>query len=194
MKSNLKKIILDFIPAFLGVLIALILSNWKDQRKENEFLQKSIIGIYNDNVINLQSINSQIYHFEKHIDTIKHYCEAKNLRIIDILGKNDGFQSYSIKLPSWNILQNSPSIIKIDYKLLSLLTEMNDNVETLEAYNINVSNILYNSLESNDKNDKNRIFVLIKDYENTSLLYKNNAVQLDSFLVLNYRQVLKSHI
>jgi len=191
-RSNYKKIILDFIPAFLGVLIALVLSDFKEQRKENEFITKSIISINNDNLTNLENINLQIKHLEMQTDTIKFYIENNDVSIISLLGKNGGLQIESLKLSGWNILQNSTSIIEIDYNFLSLLTKMNESVKTLDSYSKNTFNILYNSMESNSANDKKRVFILIKDYRNASKHFKRYSEELDTVLQLKYGKLLTS--
>lgn len=189
-KNNYKKIILDFIPAFLGVLVALFLSNWNQQRKENDFIRKSIVSIYNENKSNLENIEIQIDHLQHQQDTFKHYRNSKSLTISEIIGKNNGLQTQNIKHSSLKILTSSQLITQIDYETISLLSEIEEGINNLYTYRIKVFEMGYNLLESKNKNDKFRINLMINDFLRTSRVFQNDSKDLDSLLMLKYPKII----
>ncbi|HAF30141.1 MAG TPA: hypothetical protein DCG75_13960 [Bacteroidales bacterium] len=190
MKQHYKKIILDFIPAFLGVLIALVLSNWKEQRKENEFVKKSIVSIYNDNKSNMENINVQIKHLENQTDTIGYYLNNSNLSILDLIKKNNGLKTKSLIQSGWKILENSQLVTRIDYELLSSFTYLSENIEHLNMYKNTISDMVYNSIDSKSKSDKYRLLALIKDMKNSSESFKRSSEYVDSVLNIKYKKIL----
>lgn len=187
---NYKKIILDFIPAFLGVLVALILSNWNEQRKENEFIEKSIISIYNDNKTNLERIELQLTHLENHLDTFDHYKNT-SLSIMDLIVKNNGITTNEYIQTGWNILENSKLVTNIDYELLTLLSHNSKAIELWSHYRNRISNIIYNSLESSESSDKTRFLILLNDADNSTKKFKYNSEQIDSLLKVRYNDILQ---
>jgi hypothetical protein len=186
---NYKKIILDFIPAFLGVLVALILSNWNEHRKENEFIKKSIVSIYNDNKTNLEHIEFQLSHLESHIDTFDHYKNS-SLNIIDLIVKNNGITTKEYIQTGWNILENSKLVTKIDYELLTKLSDYSKTIGLWGEYKKRISSILYSSIESRKVNDKKRMSVLFRDAHYSTKKFKYKSEQIDSLLKVKYADIL----
>jgi hypothetical protein len=190
-KSNYKKIILDFIPAFLGILLALFLNDWKDQRKENEFVSKSIINIYNDNRINIKKVEVLINHIEHQLDSISFYKDSNEVSIFELINKNKGLQLKQFKQSGWNILSNSQLVTKIDYELLSSLTLIRDVIDSQYLIRNNLANILYNSLENTHLSDKQRLHLILKDLNHKNKLFRNRSEKLDSILQKKYHRLLK---
>lgn len=187
---NYKKIILDFIPAFLGVLVALILSNWNEQRKENEFIKKSIVSIYNDNKTNLERIDFQLTQLQNHIDTFDYYRNTP-LSLMDLIVKNNGVTTSEYTQTGWNILENSKLVTKIDYELLTGLSDNSKAIGLWGEYKKRITNILYSSLESRKVNDKKRMYVLFRDAHNSTIRFKRNSEQIDSLLNVKYADILE---
>lgn len=190
MKSNYKKIILDFIPAFLGVLIALMLSNWSEQRKENQFIKKSIVSIYNDNKTNLENINTQIIHLENQLDTITYYLNNDTLNVVDLIKKNKGLRTKFLYQSGWNILGNSELVTKIDYDLLTSLSTFSESINFTNSIRNSFMEILYNKPESKSITDKYQLFIRISDFKNTFISIKKNSEEIDSILITKYKRIL----
>lgn len=189
---NYKKIILDFIPAFLGVLVALVLSNWNEQRKENEFIEKSIVSIYNDNKSNLENIKLQLNNTNRQLDTITHYLNNDKLNIGDIIKKNNGINGEILVQTGWKILENSHLITKIDYDLVFKLDQMSEGIDIINTRLNNTFDFCYEKLESNKHEDKKRLLILFKDLKYASSNYRMASENLDSLIQTEYKKILSS--
>ena len=190
-KSNYKKLLLDFISAFLGVLIALLLNNWKEERKENAFISKSIESIYYDNKTNIENISWQIDHLKNQCDTIFLSLQDDQLSVIDVIRKNNGLETVNIIQTGWEILINSQLANKMDYELLTQLTFISSNIVLIENNKNSITEILYKSLESNNTNDKYRLYIILKDLLRMSERFKENAENLNHSIYLKYGKELK---
>lgn len=188
---NYKKIILDFIPAFLGVLVALILSNWNEQRKENEFIKKSIVSIYTDNKENIEHANWELKELKSQLDTFEFYLND-SLSIMELVIKNHGISMTNYIQSGWKILENSQLVTKIDYELLTLLNNSSSDIEYWQtSYKDKISNILYNSVESKSRASKERLIVILRDSKIFSKDFKITSEKIDSILTTKYKKVLR---
>ncbi len=188
-QMNYKKIILDFIPAFLGVLVALVLNNWNEQRKENEFITKSIVSIYHDNQSNLENIKAQLESTDKQLDTIKHYLNNKDITIEGIIKKNNGINGEILVQSGWNILENSNLVTKIDYDLVFKLNKMSRGIDIINTRLDNTFDFCYKKLESNKSEDKKRLLLLFIDLKNASNKYRIASEKLDSLIQTEYKKI-----
>lgn len=189
-KSNYKKLLLEFISAFLGVLIALLINNWKEEQKEQEFISKSIVSIYNDNKVNLNNINDQIVLIEQQTDTLFKYLNNKNLSILDIIRINQGFQIVELTDLSWKILQNSQLVNKIDYNLLTKLMSISQKINSINVSIDKITDIIYDLAESKNLNDKYRMYIIEKDLLHLSVDFKIKAEELNEIIVSKYGKKL----
>jgi len=184
---TIQRCLIDFIPAFLGVLVALLLNEWKENKKENEFITNSIISIYKDNKINLERISSQITLLERQCDTLFKYVSDKDMSILDIVRKSNGFHTREFTQISWKILVNSQLANKIHYHLLIQLTSLSKEIETVDASIEKITTIIYNQAESKSSNNKYRLYIIEKDLLVTSKKLHEKAIILDSMIISQYK-------
>lgn len=189
-KLNYKKLLLEFISAFLGVLIALLINNWKEEQKEQEFISKSIVSIYNDNKVNLNNIDNQIVLLEQQTDTLFKYLNNKNKSIIDIIRINQGFHTVELTDLSWKILQNSQSVNNIDYNLLTKLMSISQKKNSINLSIDKITDIIYGLAESKNLNDKYRLYIIEKDLLQFSIDFKMKAEELNEVIVSKYGKKL----
>jgi hypothetical protein len=79
------------MPAFLGVLVAMFLSNIKETKSEKEFIEKCIKEIYMENSANLASLENNLSNLNNDIDTIIQYLNDTTIAIDTlVLGKMGG--------------------------------------------------------------------------------------------------------
>jgi len=189
-KENLRRLLFDFIAAFMGVLIAMGLSNWQQNRKEDAFIKKSVISIYKDNVDNIESMKAQVADLKIHIDTFGFYKNNESLTLIDVIRKNQYLKLQSLQFGGWEILERSNLIYKLNYEVASCLANLEDQSDIIKARRKGVTDMLYNSTYSTSCNDKKTIRVNLRGLLSASNIFLERALLVDSLLEASYKKYI----
>jgi len=188
---RIKKILLDFIPAFLGVLVALFLNNWQQGTKDRTFINSSIQSIYNDCQENISIIKKQKVHLESHIDTFNFYLKNTETAIYDLVQKNNGIFLEQLRNTGWKIFEKSALTTSIDYEMLSLLYEIDGSINSLNIFGDAFSEKMYSSVNSKAVNDKRILLFQISDMYNSYNNLERNLIKLDSIINKEYRKIIE---
>lgn len=177
--NRLNNVFWDFMPAFLGVLVALLLSNIKEKREEKQFIQKSMQEIYLDNKKNLANIRKSLNHMDKQIDTVSYYLNDSSLSVHDlILRKNDGLIILDRHTQSLEILKKSSQFVHLDYEMINLIMGLEHAEIKYQDQLQRVTTICYEHLMDRGKNEKIKLLLALQNYR----IRENNYIELcDSF-------------
>jgi len=189
-KENIKKIFFEFIAAFMGVLIAMGLSNWQQNRKEDDFIRKSVASIYHDNIKNIENIKLQLNDLETYIDTFNYYKNDETYTIRDIINKNKYLRLQSVQFDGWEILERSNLIYKLDYDVASQLSNLEDQSEIIEVRRKGIIDIYYNSPYNTTSKDKKTMRINLNGLKQASNFFLHRALIVDSLLQLSYNKDL----
>ena len=152
--SRFRKAILEFIPVFLGVVLALFFENLNeariDRNKINGLLDKIELGTQK----NIENLELQLERNQMVIDSLKAYQYDAEKRIGDVLSVTKGIRHIQFDLAAWNVLKSSELLVDVDYNLVSYLYLLSESVSQPE----NLA-IAYSSSESDRKEE------LISDLE-----------------------------
>ncbi|RPH33655.1 MAG: hypothetical protein EHM93_04125 [Bacteroidales bacterium] len=186
-------ILIDFIPEFLGVLIALLLAGWFQDSSDNEFINKSISSIHYDCETNMKNLKVQDQNMKNQIDTFNHYLYDNKVRVIEIISKNGGIQMQNMLNSGWKILERSSLVSKMDYKMLTMLSEMDSYLSHMDFCIKTLTNLVYTTLNSSSTNDKKALIVLFRDGLNISYHMKNSMQRIDSLILKDYGRTLRKY-
>ncbi|MFA8434777.1 MAG: hypothetical protein ACEPOZ_09710 [Marinifilaceae bacterium] len=189
-KGTLQKLFFEFIAAFMGVLIAMGLSNWQQNRKENNFIRRSVASIYKDNSSNIESMKAQLTNLNTHLDTFKFYRNDENFTILDVINKSKYLILQSLQSDGWEILERSNLIYKLDYDVASHLSNLEDQTEIIKARRKGITDILYSSPYSTASDDKKTMRINLNGLKSASSIYLERALFVDSLLQISYGEYL----
>ena len=133
MKKALSKIIIDMVPVVLGILIVLMLNNWKEKKDNERFLNKVLDSITVELQENKEELEAIIISHKAIIDTINLYMNDEQMAIGNIINKVNGFQGVNIKNTAWKSFLNT-RIELVDYQLISALTDIDEHKQNLKMY------------------------------------------------------------
>jgi site-specific recombinase XerD len=162
MKENVKKFLKDMIPVLLGVLIALWINNWNENRKNTEYITKIKSSINkelketNDDIIKELSFQKTL------IDTLNFYRTNDKVSIFDIMLKADGIHMPSIKINSWKAISRS-KIELLEYEKISALASIEEQKEILESKTDLLINFLYPNIKETGSDKKELIILMMQD-------------------------------
>lgn len=153
----LKKPLLEFIPVFLGVVLALFFNNLNETRTDRAKINGLLTKIALGNEKNIQSLNMQLAQNQKVLDSMAHYQDDPEMSIRDILSKSRGIRYIQFDLAAWNVLKSSELLVDVDYDLTSLLYLLNESI-VYDANTINTPD------KASDKASKEELISALSDY------------------------------
>ncbi len=145
--KHLSKLIREIIPVIIGILIALFINNWNEDRKDKEYLNRIFSAIEKELEDSVADIKDVIPAQMASIDTVDVYLNDDKLPMLDLLNKVNGLHFPTIKTNAWNSISNS-KIELISYEKLSALADIEDRKENLQLRFERQLDILFPNLEN----------------------------------------------
>ena len=138
MFSFFKRFFLDIIPVFTGVLIAMLVNNWKEEADNKKYIDKVLYAIsleLEDNKVSMEEIMElqQLL-----IDSGAVHVPDERYSVLDIIRITDGFKGTQISNVTGVTLINA-RIELIDYELIAILSGIE---EAKKLYNLKLEKIM----------------------------------------------------
>ncbi len=150
------------VPVILGIWIALWVSNWNENKRDKQFLERIMQSVQNENKVNLEEVKEIRLRQKRLLDSVESNLNMGKTTILQILSKSGGFKIPSIKNASWKALTGS-KIELMDYKTLKILTDIEEEQKSLESKIAYTTSFLYQNLNANGKDEKTIFKVLLND-------------------------------
>ena len=120
--KSLKKFLKETLPVVFGVLLALLLSNWKEDIDSDRYIEEYYLHINEESESNLVTLRDIVKSHRELLDTLNNYKET-DVNLDEILSKVGGIQFALLQNSSWKYFQSS-SIGKLDFEVISALSFM----------------------------------------------------------------------
>lgn len=172
MKHLIKLILKEIIPIVAGILIALYINNWNEERKNEKYINQIYSSISKELKDTNEEITAKIPNQKSTIDTLDFYMANNKITLFDIVLKNNGFHTPTIKINSWKAISNS-KIELLQYKKMTILADIEDQKNNLNQKLDKLLSFLYPSLNETEKNKKFVMKIMIKDIINTEIKILN---------------------
>jgi len=176
--ETLIKCIKDIIPVIFGILIALVINNWNEERKEKKYLDQIFTSINKELEESSLSIEENLPKQQILSDSIMAYLDDETVPIFDIIKKANGIYGPTIKNNSWRAIANS-KIELVEFKKLSTLTEIDQSKEFLQLKLEKLLDFMIENLKSTTK-EKKEIFLLLNQEITSSS--SNLKEEIEDFL------------
>ncbi|WP_299246611.1 DUF6090 family protein [uncultured Aquimarina sp.] len=160
--KQLNQLIKEVIPVIIGILIALFINNWNEERKDKKYLNQIFSSVEKELKESLVDIKRVIPKQLATVDSINVYLNNEELSIYDIIQRSEGVYSPSIKTNSWNAMANS-KIELIEYEKLSALAGIQERKENLNMRTEKHMDFLFQNFEETDRKKKEVLKMLILD-------------------------------
>ncbi|WP_298541258.1 DUF6090 family protein [uncultured Aquimarina sp.] len=160
--KQLNQLIKEVIPVIIGILIALFINNWNEERKDKKYLNQIFSSVEKELKESIVDIKRVIPKQLATVDSINIYLNNEELSIYDIIQRSEGVYSPSIKTNSWNAMANS-KIELIEYEKLSALAGIQERKENLNMRTEKHMDFLFQNFEETDRKKKEVLKMLILD-------------------------------
>ena len=152
----------EIILVVIGILIALSINNWNENRKNKKYLNQMFSSIKNELKESNRDIKRVIPKQLASIDTIDVYLNNEKVTLYEIMIRANGIQMPTIKTNSWNAIANS-KIELIEYEKLSALSDIEERKGNLTQRVEKQMEYIFQNFEKSDKNKKVIVKMMILD-------------------------------
>jgi len=162
MKNNIKQFVKEIIPIIVGMLIALFINNWNEDRKDKKYINQIFSSIKKEFKETNEDIIDNISKQKTLIDTLDIYLNNDKVSILDIMIKGNGIHLPTIRIYSWKAISNS-RIELINYDKLSSLVNIEEAKENFKMKTEKLADFLYSNLNEKSKEKKGLVKILMSD-------------------------------
>lgn len=155
----------EIISVIIGILIALFINNWNEDRKDKKYLDQIFYSINKELEESIVDIERVIPMQQASIDSIQKYMNNDQFSIYDIIIISNGVNAPTIKTNAWKAIANS-KIELIAYDKLSALADIEDSKENLRARLERQMDFMFQNMEQTDKKKKVMLMMIIGDMVN----------------------------
>lgn len=164
--KQINQLIKEVIPVILGILIALLINNWNEDRKDKIYLDKIFASITEElkesNLDLLENIPKQ----QRLADSLRANLNNETLSIFDIVRKADGIYAPRIRNYSWKALSNS-RIELVEFDKLSLLSQLDDSKSNIEYKQEKIMDFLLENLKNTTAAKKEILMLMVIEIVST---------------------------
>lgn len=160
--NELGKLFKEIIPVLIGILIALFINNWNEDRKDKKYLNQIFTSIENELEESLTKIAQVIPKQLASVDTLDYYMNNDKVTLYEIIMKSNGIHMPFVKTNSWNSIVNS-KIELIEYEKLSDLSDIEELKKNLAQRTEKQMDFIFQNFEKADRNKKVIVRMMMTD-------------------------------
>lgn len=175
--KNIKQIIREIITVIIGILIALFINNWNDERKEKKYLDQVYASIQKELEESVDGLKTTIPKQLAAADTIQKYITDSNMSLYNIMIRSDGIHLPNIRTTSWDAISNS-RIDLIEYEKLAALREIADRKENLNKRIEKQLDYLFENFEDTSQSKKEIMHMMTLDIVGAEKRFQNALEEL----------------
>lgn len=151
--KQIKQLFREIIPVIIGILIALFINNWNDERKEKKYLDQMFSSIEKELEESILDIKTVVPKQLASVDTLDVYINNEEVSLYSIMMRGNGIHFPTIKTNSWNAIANS-RIELIEYEQLSALADIEERKENLFIRIERQMEFIFQNFEKTDRAKK----------------------------------------
>lgn len=156
------EIVKEITPVIIGILVALLINNWNEERQNTIFVNDVLQSISIELEENKKKLEQEIPKQKMLIDSIKYYLSKDEISLLEILSIADGFTIPTIKNTSWRAFF-SKDIRLVGYSIISELTNIEEDKTTLKLQANTAMNLFYENENVSEYKKKEKFILLIED-------------------------------
>lgn len=176
----MKKTLVDIIPVVVGILLALLISNWQQLKSEENYIANSVSAIIEENKSNIEELDYAIERQSLFIDSLRKY-DSNEYTLSDMMKITNGLYTPDLKSTTWKFLIQDSKHTLVNYELISRLSEIEKYEVLVNRYNQQVTNIIYQPAFFNDPDLKKVCFVILLDYREMEKSMKAALEEFNAF-------------
>ena len=160
--ERIRQLIREVIPVIIGVLIALVINNWNEDRKTKKYLSQIFFSIQKELEESESYISQAIPKQKVLLDSIGEYLNDQSVSLLEVVKKTEGIKFSTIKNNSWQSISRS-KIELISHDKLSMLSDIDESKKELYLKNEKVFDFVIDNANAMDSGKKELFELMIQD-------------------------------
>ena len=152
----------EMIPVILGVLIALVINNWNQDRKDANYLAQMLTSVKGELAESKADILLSIPQQKALLDSLDFYLNDESVSLMDIVRRSEGIKFATVKSNSWRAIASS-KIELIDFNQLTSLSDIDEGKDELRFKNEKVIDFLYDHARETSREAKEFFQLIVQD-------------------------------
>ncbi|SHK32015.1 hypothetical protein SAMN04488007_2737 [Maribacter aquivivus] len=152
----------EILTIIVGILIALYINNWNEDRKDAKYINKIFVSMDKELKESNDDIKKKMPQQQTLIDTLGFYKKNDSISIFDVMMKVNGVQIPQIRISSWKAISSS-KIELLEYERVSALANIEEQKELLLSKTQYLMNFLYPNIKDTSFDKKELIMFMMKD-------------------------------
>ncbi len=173
MKKSILKFLSEMTPVVMGVLIALLINNWNETRKEKNYVTDVMNSIKHELSETKKDIEIKIPKQEKLLNNLKKHVDDESMSLLQIVEKSDGLYVPLIRTNSWIAFANN-KIELMEYQTLSTLNDIEEGKGIFRSKLDYILKYFYSNLNQTSKEKKEQFIIILSDLISTQRQIKSS--------------------
>ena len=162
MKKIIKAFFKEIVPVIIGILIALYINNWNENRKDEEYVNQITASMDKELRESIKDIRETMPRQKTLIDTLDFYKNDDEISILDVMMKANGIDIPSIKISSWKAISNS-KIELMEHDRISAMSDIEELRENMLSKTKQLIELSYQNIKETDIEKKELIILMMRD-------------------------------
>ena len=167
----------EILTVVVGILIALYINNWNEERKDRNYVERISASIDKELAETNEDITEKLTKQEILIDSLAYYKDNEDYTIDRIIRSAGGIYIPSIKINSWKAIAGS-KIELMDYEKLSLLADIEEQKDLLRMKAQKLMDFIYANYRENTFEKKEFMMIMIREIKSTETSLQNGVVEV----------------
>lgn len=163
----------EIVPIVVGILIALYINNWNEDRKDRNYIKKISTSINQELVETKKDIDEKLIKQRMLIDTLSFYLKDNQISLDAIIKKATGIYIPSIKTNSWKAISNS-KIELMDYAKVSTLADIEEQKELLRIKSEKLLDFIFSNYKETAEDKKEFMQILMSEIISTEIFLQKD--------------------
>ncbi|WP_420574864.1 hypothetical protein [Kordia sp.] len=177
MKKAIKAFLKEIIPIVIGILVALYINNWNEDRKDRNYIDRISISMHKELTETSNDITEKLAQQQMLVDSLNFYEKDDQIPLDQIIKKAKGIYIPSIKMNSWKAISSS-KIELMDYDKVSLLADIQEQKELLQIKSEKLLDFIYANYREAKEEKKEFMKILIREIMSTETSLRNDIQKI----------------
>lgn len=168
MNSTIKGFIKEIVPIIVGILIALYINNWNEDRKDQDYIDRISESLNKELVETDEDITKVLVKQRVLMDSIQFYANNDQISIDVVLRKANGIHIPTIKMNSWKAISNS-KIELMEYDKVSTLADIEEQKDLLRMKSGKLIDFIYSNFKETSPDKKAFMNIMMREIVSTEI-------------------------
>lgn len=181
--SLLSRMTFEFVPVFVGVILALYFSNLKEKQDSVKFVEKLKVSILTEIDGDIEDIDTSIIGEAKAMDTLLFYADNDTMSIYNVLSKTGVISFPSLEFSTWEIIQSSGNAFVLETHVLKEMVSMDIMINKHHIRSVNsLTDFFLKNIYKKDRESKMTLYLMIGNHANMEIGIRNDLKALKELI------------